>query len=538
MSVNNFSYTYFRDITCLFLCFMQGVNAPAIAQDNGSLAFPEPTFTPTQKNAEIFLETVPLEQPPMLWEIFHPTGDPHGIAAAVPKTHQALPLPLQLESGEPSCDRDASSNLDAKAETSQILTLPQAIDQALCHSAEVRAAWSNIRQQTAQLGTAQAAYWPTANAAWSRIDDRVDYKGGAYPAARNRSNRSSLNINWRIFDFGTRSGNLDLMRHQLRAAIASRNETLLKVVLKVLQAYTNAQATQSALQIRKSMRMLSEQTLDSAKRREHQGVGSRSETLQAHASLSRSDLQVSQAEGAWQEARAVLIYLLGLPTGRALELPAEPIEQEMKEVAAAPRHGTQQMQVFRELDQWLLAVREHHPAIMAAQAQWQAAAAKLHTTQAEGMPNVDISFGYYSNGRPTQDITSYRSSEHVVALTLNIPLFDGFAHTYRVQDARAQTELKRIQYEDTVANTLQEFTKLYVRAQAAWRNLQAAENLMHANNSAQASERRRFEHGVTDLLHLLQSQNNLSESKIEYLNARLAWNALRLELMMVSAAVK
>lgn len=472
-------------------------------------------------SADIAAPPLPGERSSLLWSSLHPWQDPLGAMPDLPAGDLTADLPAELRLSPTPCGASAAQGN---------LALPQAIELALCHNPQVRATWSEIRQQAAQVGEARAAYLPTANMSISRLDDYVSYPGSSYPDAHKRSNRTSLTVNWRVFDFGTRSANLEAARGQLGAALSTRNAMVLKVVLQVLQAYEDAQSAQAVLHIRQSLRDLAVQTLASAERRERLGVGARTDTLQAQAALSRVDLQVSQARGRWLENQAVLVYVLGLPAGSPIRLPISVDDIASRQPEGARR--SRRRQVTRELDQWLAQARQHHPAIAAARAQWRAAAAKVRATQAEGLPGIDLSFGYYDNGRPTQNVASYRSRESILGLTLNIPIFDGFAHTYRVQGARAQAELSRIQYEDTAENTLQDLVKLHARTLAAWDSLKAADELQHASQAAEASTRRQFDKGVTDMLHLIQAQNDLTDAKLQRLAAQLQWQEVKLEMMV------
>lgn len=73
------------------------------------------------------------------------------------------------------------------------------------------------------------------------------------------------------------------------------------------------------------------------------------------------------------------------------------------------------------------------------------------------------------NGRPTESASNTRSSERNVALTITIPLFNGFDHTYRVRQAKAQAQAQRAQMEMVEQQILLEIVRAYSDAQTAWK---------------------------------------------------------------------
>lgn len=461
------------------------------------------------------------------WATLHPFKDPLG--AAPPQLARTLPLPIRIP-GEASAAPQACATEGVAKEPPppyfQVgpMNLSTAIDIALCRNAQIRGIWSAIRQQVGEVGQARAAYLPQASAAISRLDDRQQYPGSGLPSTQQRSNRASVTVNWRVWDAGTRDANLDAASTQLRAAIATQDAAVLQLTVQIVQSYFDVQHAQAIESRKHQHRDLLKDIHKSVQRRVALGVGSQSELAQATAALATAELDISRVEGQKSELQATLAYQLGLPPSTLLQV----TELEGMDADIDPAAET----VNIELDSWLKEMRLNHPAIAAAQAQWMAALAKVRAVQGEGAPSLDVNVGYYDNGRPTQGLASTRSRERLVGGTLNIPLFDGFGHTYRVHTARAAAEEKHMQYADVSASTMQSLVKTHARAKASWRNVKASRTNYDANIAYSQSQGRLFEKGGTDLKGVLQSKIDEGRAAEEYIDSLAKWRFSMVEISM------
>ena len=133
-------------------------------------------------------------------------SDPYDTMAAVSRDlgrYQALPgVALACADSPPPLASLAS------------LTLPVAINRALCANPRVRQAWSVARMRAAQLGGALAADMPTLafNGQWNRagvttfVDDFDALNSTRYRQQRN----VTIALNWVIYDSGLRAGNISV----------------------------------------------------------------------------------------------------------------------------------------------------------------------------------------------------------------------------------------------------------------------------------------------------------------------------------------
>ena len=397
------------------------------------------------------------------------------------------------------------------------LTLPAAVDLALCHNAQVHGAWAGIRLQAAGVGEARAAFLPTLNAGVSRVHDRTAYPGASTPSGSLNSNTGSLNLSWRLFDFGGRAAGQRSAQALLDAALANRDAVLQKTLAATVSAYFDAQTARANVRMREEYQALANETVLATQRRAQRGLGSHSDTLQATSALAKAALGASRADGEFQKARAVLVYTLGLPAEAGVVLDDD---------ADAPVAGLRE-----DLHTWLALAQARHPAIVAAQAQLAAARERVAVTESEGWPSIDLTANIYQNGRPNQGLSAASTRETLVGISLNIPLFDGFARHYKVRGALAQAGQREAEAQDVKQQTLMELVKTHAEASTALANLAASQAWLDAARDAQASVQRKFGLGAADILEMLNTQSALLEAQQERIRCQAEWRSARLRLL-------
>ncbi|MCC7680762.1 TolC family protein [Janthinobacterium sp. FW305-128] len=401
------------------------------------------------------------------------------------------------------------------------LTLPAAVDLALCRNAQVHGAWAGIRLQAAGVGEARAAYLPTLNGGLSRVHDRTAYPGAGTPSGSLASNTGSLSFSWRLFDFGGRAAGQRSAQAMLDAALANRDAVLQKTLAATVSAYFEAQTARASVRMRQEYQTLANETVQATQRRAQRGLGSHSDTLQAASALAKAALGASRADGEFHKARAVLIYTLGLPADAGVTL------DDDADGAAAGLHGGLQ----DELHAWLALAQARHPAILAAQAQLAAARERVEIARSEGRPSIDLTANLYQNGRPNQGLSPASTRETLVGISLNIPLFDGFARHYKVRGAQAQAGQREAEAEEVQQQTLMELVKTHAEASTALANLAASQAWLDAAQDALASVRRKFGLGAADILEMLNTQSALLEAQQERIRCQAEWRSARLRLL-------
>ncbi|WP_307188100.1 TolC family protein [Cupriavidus sp. D384] len=397
------------------------------------------------------------------------------------------------------------------------LTLSDAVDLALCRNPQVHAAWAAIKVQAGAVGEARAAYLPTATATLSQLHTRTEFPG--VPEANSSVNGHTIygGLTWRIFDFGAREGNNEAARLLLVAAMLAHDAALQKTLSNVVSAYFEATSARAAFGARTESRQLADDALAATVRRERRGAAGQSDTLQASTATAKAQLAEQRAAADYNKSLAMLAYAIGLSGGAFVELADMPEDEPGNAVG--------------DLKGWLDEAMARHPAIAAARAQLEAAQAKVRQVRGEGRPTVDLTGNIYQNGYPNQGLQRTRSTVTTVGISLTIPLFEGFARTYKVVGANAEVDQRAAQFEDTEHQVLTDVVKTHADATSALANLTASERLLNSARSAVRSSENRYAKGAADVLELLSTQSALSDALQERVRCLSEWRSTRLRLM-------
>lgn len=402
------------------------------------------------------------------------------------------------------------------------LTLSDAIDLSLCHNPQVQSAWATIKVQAAQVGEARAAYLPTVNVGMSQLSQKTQYPESQFLVNSERTSDAQFaTLTWRLLDFGGRGANRRLADALLEAALASHDAALQKTLVSVIGLYFDAQTAKANREAKEKSADLAHQILDTAQKREARGAGAQSDTLQAKTALAKAELEYGRALGAYDKSLAVLVVALGLPAQSS----------ETLTLVLTQDYSAAENTLRQDLATWLALAQDQHPALVAARAQLEAAKEKLNLTRSEGLPTLDFTQSQYINGRPNQGLSTTQTQESVVGLTMNFPLFDGFARTYKVRGAQAQIEVKEAEVRDTQNQVLGEVVKAHADAVASLRNLKSSKRLIETAQDAVENVRRKYDRGIVDILEMLSVQIALKDAEQERIRSLSEWRSARLRLV-------
>ena len=398
------------------------------------------------------------------------------------------------------------------------LALTEAVDMALSHNQKVRGAWADIKIQAAALGQENAAYLPVVTGTLSWVNDSISYSGSASPSSNTSSYTSQASARWRIFDFGGRSAGKNAADNLLAAAVATHDVALQQALSGVIQAYFDAVTAGASFKAKVKNEEIAITILTYARYSEAKGVASRLDTLRAVTAMARATLERSRAEGNYRKTVAVLKYNIGIPAAVELLLPTELDENPENTVTG------------KELSAWLEETLRSHPAIVAARKQRDAAVKQVSVARSSGLPTVDLS-GAFSQGSYSGIAVAPGSTETSVTVALGIPIFDGFATTYKVRAAEARVEKENAAVTDVEEQIAMAVIKAYGDASSALQNLDASVALLKAAQSALAVSQRKYDKGAADITEVLSTQAALADAWNERIRTQAEWQSARLQLL-------
>jgi len=407
------------------------------------------------------------------------------------------------------------------------LELIEAVERALCNNPQTRIAWANAKVQEAQIGVARSAYLPAAAASLGASKQRNVSRYSDYPVLDSTTKPSvksgSLKMSQVLTDFGLRSANLDQAVALLDAANASHDAVLQAAFINAAQAYFDTQTAQAVLEASREAERAAKESYSAAAAKYQAGVGALTDQLQAQTAYSKATLERVSAEGELKSAQGSLATAMGLPANTSLVLPRR--QDKLPDTA-----------FVKSADELIEEAKQHHPALLAAQAELQAAQARVAATRAEGRPTVtltaELSRNDQSDYRPAVTLpgtdTSLRSNS--VGVQMNIPLFEGFGRNYRVQSAQGQAEVKAAELSKLEQQIGLEVWKSYQSLRTETENMKATETLVRSARQSFQVAQGRFKAGVGNILELLSAQSSLASAEQQRIKSVSNWHAARLKL--------
>jgi len=394
----------------------------------------------------------------------------------------------------------------ANLPSNRALDLADVVNIALCNNPQTREVWANSQAQAAQVGVSQASYLPGVSASVSG--------NRSTPGTSQRS--VGVSLSYLLYDFGARAANLDYARQLLAAASATQDSTVQALFLTVVQAYYQTHATQAAFEAAGVSEHAAQQSFAAAKARYQAGSATPADKFAAQTAYSQATLNRMTADGAMKIARGNLANILGLDAHQSVNLAAKLPASPSNEI---PGDFEQNIAVLIEQ------ARQHRPDLQAAAALVKAAESSTEAARAAGKPSVSLVAA--TNQNNSAGINTHGSS---LGVSLSVPLFSGYAPTYRIRAAEAQTETRQAQFERLRLQVALDVWTAYQNLITATQNRLTTADLL---SSAEQSERvalGRYKAGAGIMLDVLNAQNALASARQQGVQASFNWNISRATL--------
>ena len=395
---------------------------------------------------------------------------------------------------------------------SNALSLADVAGSALCNNPQTREAWASARQQAALLGIAKSAYLPSLNNTFSTS------LNVASPQSALRDNpytnlSNNLVASYLLYDFGNRDANLENARQLLLAASASQNSVIQNVLLAAIDAYYQTQAGIASLQAAQESERASEESFKAAEARYKAGVATPADKLQAQTAYAQATLNRISAEGSLRTAYGTLANIMGLDANQSLKL--------------APRSAANVDQSMeQDIGSLIEQARLRRPDLIASEAQLKAAEASITASRAAAKPT--ISLGVSNSSQNGSDLSS--SNTGSIGLNISIPLFEGYAPSYRIRSAEALAETRAAQRDRLRLQISLDVWSAYQRLMTANQSVRASTVLLQSAEESSRVALGRYKAGVSNILDTLNAQSALAGARQQKIGAELEWSVARASL--------
>ena len=403
--------------------------------------------------------------------------------------------------------------------------LAELIDNAQRSNPETRVAWERARRAAAAVGLTESAYYPYIVAAAVGGYDRafipfptlrttlqppptngnlpnVEIVGGGTLITQSLLARAELNAKWLLLDFGERKATTAAAREKLLMANVGFNGTHQKIVFDVTDRFyqlgtarQKVMVTQSALDAARTIEQAAQTRFDN-------GLATKPELLQAQQQSAQSNFDLEASRGAESDARVALIESIGL-------LPTVPLK-----VADLPEKSYVGAAAEGPVDELMAKALSQRPDLVAKLAGVHSKEHEIRRIRAEYYPKValdahasetelDVSIGnsdFFGGARPTFG----------AFLTMNVPIFDGFARRHKLDMAEADLHQAENELAGARDSAAREVWKAYTDYKTALKKQDAAEKLLTASKSAFDAVLESYKQGLSTYPDVASAERNLS----------------------------
>ena len=402
--------------------------------------------------------------------------------------------------------------------------LAELIDIAQRSNPETRVAWERARMAAAAVGLTESAYYPYIVAAAVGGYDRafipfptlrttqrppsngnlpnVEIVGGGTLITESQLARGELNAKWLLIDFGERNAIRGAAREKLMMANVGFNGTHQKIVFDVTDRFyqlgtarQKVMVTQSALNAAKTVEQAAQARFDT-------GLATKPELLQAQQQSAQSNFDLEASLGAESDARVALIESIGL-------MPTVQLK-----VADLPRQNSLNAQSEDSVGELISKALAQRPDLVAKLANVRSKEYEIRKIRAEYYPKVTLDTHFSETDLQVSveksDFFGGTRPTFGAFLTMNVPIFDGFARRHKLDIAEADLHQAENELAGARDSAAREVWKTYTDYTTALKKQDAAEKLLTASKSAFDAVLESYKQGLSTYPEVVSTERNLT----------------------------
>ncbi len=384
------------------------------------------------------------------------------------------------------------------------LTLPDCIRIALKENPTGRAAAAGLQGAKEVVGEAGAPFYPevglqTGYRRWQTHAFLPSWvaipPGSSTTVGPTNDWLAGLSARYTLYDFGERQARLQVAKAQQGLAQEEQAKVRQDIILSVYYGFYGLTSALEAKGVADQNLERSRDHLRLTNLRKEAGEVPKADVLRAQVEVSNAQLALVRAESLIRLARGNL----NLAMGRTVEKP----------IAVAPSSQSpirpEQMDLSLYLDQ----AAQSRPEIKAALKKIEVSQSNIQAARSAYGPRLRVegSYGWRDNDFLPQD------EDWAVGVTLEWPLFTGFARKHRLARAKADLSKEEAEAERLRLAVKQEVWNAFSRVTELYQTVETTQTLVQEALESQRLSRERYEAGAGTISDLLDAQTALARAQ-------------------------
>ncbi|HEC69714.1 MAG TPA: TolC family protein [Candidatus Omnitrophica bacterium] len=375
-----------------------------------------------------------------------------------------------------------------------VLTEKEAIEIALKNNYDILSKKEEISQASARLQQAWSQVFPyiSVGANYTRYQD--------HPFITYEDNRGySFSVNQILFSGGRVANTIVAAHKALKATRESRDELENKIIYNTKQAFYAVLLAKELVRIRKETLELAEENLSITKERYKKGEASHYDLLRSKVEVANIKPQLIKAENFLKTSLNYLKVLLGIDPSQKIRVKGE------------FKYTPEEVDLNKELGFAL----ERRPALKEISLQEEAAKAQVRAAFAGYLPQVNLNFTDFANQKESFSAGREKYDDYwVAAISVSMPIFDGFLTYAKVKEAKAKQRELSILRKKLKDSVKVEVENAVLDLEAAKSSVESQkENVKRAKEAYQIIKHR-YALGQASQLDLLDARVALSTAQV------------------------
>lgn len=411
------------------------------------------------------------------------------------------------------------------------LSIDDALRAAQPASESISAAEADVDRASAQVDAAESGWYPQVNgSAQYQRQIRSEFEGLMFgepgmevtlPFGQRNTWRVGLSLTQPLFDGFRTARAVDQAKAGVRLSKLSVSETRTQVVLQVAQAYYDAALAQRSVEIAEETLKQAESTLADTKLGYEQGASPEFDLVRAEVARDNQSNAVIQFTAQRDLAFVALRRLVGVAVDAPLELTSSLDADDVDAVVASARTAAG------------LPESGTRTAIAAAKEVVTARAAAVGVAKADRWPQIALGSDFGLVDYTDQPFNTDWRTNWTVAISLSVPLFDGFRRRATIRAAAADLKAARARLTEATEQSDIEAAQSQAAVAAASATLETSTRTVGQAKRAYDIAELRFQQGASNHLELVDARVQLEQSLLNQARAArdLRVSRLRQELL-------
>ena len=392
------------------------------------------------------------------------------------------------------------------------LSLLEVTEAALCHNPNTKEVYANAKIQAAGVGVARSLFFPSLRDTVAVTENQIRSQTRGQNSFRNTQNQ--IVASYLLYDFGGRDANLENANQLLKAASATQDAIVQRVLLSAVNAFYQVHANKAILKASIESERLFEESFKAAEVKYIAGIATPADKLQVNTSFANATLTRLTNEGLLRIAYGNLATIMGA-------VPGTPIEIIDNDMDVMPEFIDQDIQAL--IEQAII----QRPDLIATESELKASLANIESVKAEAKPKVRIEA---SNQYDSETIFLKDINTSQVGISVTIPFFEGYKPSYLIRSAEATAELKASKRDQLRLQVSLDVWTAYQNLKTANESIKASQILLTSAEESSQVALGRYKEGVGNIIDTLNAQSALASAKQQKIQSILNWNIARTTL--------